>query len=265
MKSIIAPLLIFSVLLHACHSNEEKKKNIAPINSQESILQNLVSSFPDSILLKENLLQYYRDSSNYPKAIQTANTFLQSDSNNTRLWHIKGLLEFESEDTINAVHSFQQAFSLSPNATDAIYFARIFAYQKNADCLSACDGIIKEFGTNYLKEVLLIKGIYFAGIGENKKALLSFDSSMHESYTFMEPYLQKASTLMNMKRYQEAINVLIKATTIQNSFEEGYYLLGQCYEKLNQIDAAVDAYQKALFYAPDNTEAKDALEKINKI
>ena len=68
---------------------------------------------------------------------------------------------------------------------------------------------------------------------------------------------------MSLKKYEDAINTLNKAVTLKNNFDEGYYYLGKCYEKTNQIEKAKDAYQKALLYSPDFTDAKEALDKLN--
>jgi len=56
--------------------------------------------------------------------------------------------------------------------------------------------------------------------------------------------------------------VLDKAITLQNSFDEGYYYSGQCLEKLNRKEEAIQAYQNALILDPEYIEAKDALAKL---
>ena len=53
-----------------------------------------------------------------------------------------------------------------------------------------------------------------------------------------------------------------RTVTIQNNFDEGYYWMGKCYEKLNRKDDAIQSYQTALLYDKNFTEAKEALEKI---
>ena len=68
--------------------------------------------------------------------------------------------------------------------------------------------------------------------------------------------------MYNNGKYEEAINILNKATTLQNNFDEGYYWLGKCYEKLKKTDAAIESYKTALLYNPDYTEASDALGKL---
>ena len=48
----------------------------------------------------------------------------------------------------------------------------------------------------------------------------------------------------------------------QNNFDEGYFWMGKCYEKLGRKDEAIESYQRALLYDKDYIEARDALNKI---
>jgi tetratricopeptide (TPR) repeat protein len=63
-------------------------------------------------------------------------------------------------------------------------------------------------------------------------------------------------------QYKDAIKVLERAVTIQNNFDEGYFWLGKCYEKLNQKDEAIQNYQNALLYDKNYIEAREALQKL---
>jgi tetratricopeptide (TPR) repeat protein len=56
---------------------------------------------------------------------------------------------------------------------------------------------------------------------------------------------------------------LKRAVTIQNNFDEGYYWLGKCYEKLNKIAEAKQSYQNALLYDKDFIEAREALNRLD--
>ncbi len=254
-------IIMFSVcLIYSCQVNNKEANEQTP----ESYWKEQIKLYPDSFLLKENLIQNYRDTGNFLKAIQITTLFLKTDSNNSKLWHIKGVLDFENEDTMQSSDAFRKAYLINPNAIDAIYLARILAYHKNAACLDVCNEIVIKFGNNYQKEVYLIKGIYFSAIKDYDTALALFDSSIHESYTYMDAYIQKATTLMSTDKYVDAIKVLSKATTVQNNFDDGYFYLGKCYEKINDHTAAIDAYRKTILINPDYTEATEALSRLEK-
>ena len=112
------------------------------------------------------------------------------------------------------------------------------------------------------KEAIFIKGLYYNYTGDKKKAIALFDSCLRIDYTYMFAYREKAIAMYDQGKYEEAAQVLIRAVTVQNNFDEGYYWLGQCYEKLNRKDEAIESYQKALLYDKDFVEAREALERL---
>jgi tetratricopeptide (TPR) repeat protein len=112
------------------------------------------------------------------------------------------------------------------------------------------------------KEAFFIKGLYYSYISEKQKAIPFFDKCLDLDYTYLPGYLEKGVALYDMKRYEEALLVFDRAVTVQNIFDEGYYWLGRCYEKMKDNNAAIDNYRTALLYNPDYVEAKDALGKL---
>ena len=52
------------------------------------------------------------------------------------------------------------------------------------------------------------------------------------------------------------------AVKVQNTFDEGYYWMGRCYEKLGKRKEAIDNYQLALQIDANYIEAKDALGRL---
>ena len=78
----------------------------------------------------------------------------------------------------------------------------------------------------------------------------------------MYAYREKAIALYNLSKYNDALKVLKRAVTIQNNYDEGYFWMGKCYEKLNQKDEAIQSYQSALLYDKNFTEAREALKRL---
>ena len=81
-------------------------------------------------------------------------------------------------------------------------------------------------------------------------------------YTYMFAYREKGVALYDMGRYEDALKVLSKAVTVENNFDEGYYWMGKCYQRLGRRDEAIQSYQTALMYDGDFTEAKDSLHSL---
>ena len=261
MKSKLLLILLFSIaIFYSC----KEKKNEPETQSIEDYWLEQIKLYPDSALLKESLIQLYRDSFDYDAAIFYTDSLVKVEYDNPRWWHIKGTLHFELHDTVTAVKSFRKAYLLYPNPIDGIYWARIMAFKSDTNTLSLCDELLKKFGADIKKETFLIKGDYYNSINNYDGALQQYDSSMSASYTFMEAYLQKARLLMQLDKYDVAIAVLKKATIIQNNYEEGFFNLGKCYEKIKDTNAAIEAYNRTLFINPDYTEAESAIKSLNK-
>jgi tetratricopeptide (TPR) repeat protein len=138
----------------------------------------------------------------------------------------------------------------------------LYAQKKDSNALVMADALIIGKNARAEKEALLIKGLYFNATGNKQKAIVFFNSCLALDYTYTLAYREKAIALYDLEKYEEAITTLKKAVTLQNKFDEGYYWLGRCYEKMKDNNAANDNYRKALLYNPDYVEAKDALGKL---
>jgi tetratricopeptide (TPR) repeat protein len=237
-------------------------KGTAATDAKEQALAGMIAKYPDSLVLKENLIQYYRENENYDRARAVIAEALKKDSNNARLYDIKATLAYEDQDTATAISSFEKAIEIYPEPEYVIALATLYAQQKNPKALHLADALIRGSKANADKEALFIKGLYYSAIGEKQKSLSYFDQALQMSYTFMEAYREKALSLYSLGKYQEALNVMDKALTVQNSWDEGYYFSGMILEKMGRKEDAIVSYQNALSISPDYDEARDALAKL---
>ena len=263
---LILPCLSLLILIIACNNQDHTKKNevqaVQSAASLEKILKDSILNFPESVLLKEQLIQLYRDNADYDKAIATTNQAIQIDSFNARFWDIKATLLFENEDTLGAIQSFEIALRLNPSPRYLILLGSLYAQTKNARALAIADALLKTKLPETEKEAFFIKGLYFNYGGDKNKAIGFFNKCLQLDNRHMFAYREKGIALYDLGKYENAITVLDKAVTLQNNFDEGYYWLGRCLEKLNKPADAMEEYKTALLYAPDYTEAKEALERL---
>lgn len=256
-------VLIF--IFEACNSHDKQIKhpNIIDTNSIESI-KNAIKEYPDSLMLKEDLIEAYRNAGYYDSAISIADQEILKDSGSAYLWNIKASLYFENNDTINAINSLKHAIDIYPLPDYLVALGTVYAEIKNKNSLEIASNLLRSNKTKYGKDAYFIKGLYYNYINEPAKAILNLDSCLHLDFTYMYAYREKGIALYNQSKYQEAIKVLKRAVTIQNNFDEGYYWLGRCYEKLNKKEDAIESYQNALLYDKNFIEAKEALDKLEK-
>ncbi|MEX1202369.1 MAG: tetratricopeptide repeat protein [Ferruginibacter sp.] len=258
MKKIIyLPLF----LLVACRPNE-KAAEMNPIKTPDQLMTDAIRTYPDSLLLKENLAQYYRENNKYDLAISVVNDVLVKDSGNARFWDIKGTLQIENGDTAAAVRSFEKSIDFNPLPEVVISLGVLYAQTRNPLALGIADGLMQASKAAAEKEALFIKGLYFSYTGDKSKAVVLFNQCIALNYTFMEAHREKEVALYEAGKYEEAYKALDKAVTIQNNFDEGYFFMGRCLEKLNKPVEAIQMYERALLYDPNYLEAKNALAKL---
>lgn len=265
MKRILSCLVLL-ILIIACNNQDHTKKDnkilVQSSAAREKILQDSILKFPDSILIKEKLIQFYRDEPDYDKALAITNEVLKKDSLNDRLWDIKATLHFENDDTLNAISSFETALNLNPQPRYIILLGSLYAQTKKPKALDMADFLLKAKVADTEKEAYFIKGLYYNYTGEKLKAISFFDKCLNLDYNYMLAYREKGIAFYDMGKYNDAITVLDKAVTLQNKFDEGYYWLGRCLEKLNRPNEAIEEYKTALMYSPDYIEPKAALTRL---
>lgn len=268
MMKRIPAILALLISIISCNNQDHKKEKEESIvqtpSAREKILKDSIAKFPGSLLLREQLIQYYRDNGSYDKAMAATDEVLQKDSLNARLWDIKAVLHFENEDTGNAIRAFEHAVNILPAPEYLMSLGSLYAQTKNGKALRVADLLARPENGNTAKEALFIKGLYYSYTGDKTKAISFFDQCLAMDYTFMFGYREKAIALFDLGKYNDAIMVLDKAVTLQNNFDEGYYWRGRCFEKLNKSAEAIEEYRTALMYSPDFIEAKEALARLER-
>lgn len=264
MTTIISRLSFFllAVLLSACNGNEQPVTKLNDVPAKEKELRDAIAQYPDSALLKKTLIQYFEDNGNYDVALAELDKMAAKDTGDATLWDKKAQLYLLKDDTAKAIPAYEKAIEIFPDPQYVMSLGWLYAKTKNQKALELSDALLMADKAKAAKEALLIRGLYYSSTGDKQKALAAFDNALALDYTFMFAYREKAIVLYDAGKYEEAVAVLKKATTLQNSFDEGYYWMGQCYEKLNNKNAAIDNYKTALLYNADFIEAKDALAKL---
>ena len=254
--------IVIGAICFSCKENEVK--NVEQPNGDTLLaeLKNGIAKYPDSLLLTEKIIKYYRDKSEYDTAISIINNALKKDSNIAELWDIKATLHFENEDTINAIKAFENAINIFPLPEYVISLGTLYAQTKNSKALTLANALQYADKGKAVKESFFIKGLYYNYAGDKKKAIAFFDSCLRLDYAYMFAYREKAIALYDEEKYEAALKVLSRAVTVQNNFDEGYYWMGNCYKKLNKKEEAIQSYHTALLYDKNFTEARDSLKTL---
>jgi tetratricopeptide (TPR) repeat protein len=248
-------------IIFSCNNNVKEIQPSLPSNSTAA-LKNSIKQYPDSLLLVQSLIEAYRDEGSYDTALFLTDEQIKKDTGNAYLWNMKATLHFEYGDTLEAINAMEQAINIYPLPEYLVALGTIYAEVKNQKSLIIADGLLKINRVKSGKDAMFIKGLYYSYNNDKRKAITYFDSSLQMDFTYMFSYREKAIALYDLGKYEVAIEVLKRAVTVQNNFDEGYYWLGKCYEKTGKKDDAIQSYQTALLYDKDFEEAKDALNKL---
>ncbi len=252
------------VFVFSCTSDKKEiKHHSMDLNSIESLKAD-IRKYPDSLMLIQNLIEEYRNENYYDSAILLTNSQLAKDSNNAYLWNIKATLFFESRDTVQAINALEKAIEVFPLPEYLVALGTVYAEIRSKNALIIADELLEKNKTKFSKDAWFIKGLYYNYINEPKNAILFLDSCLSKDYTYMYAYREKAIALFNLSKYDDAINILKRAVTIQNNFDEGYFWMGKCYEKLGRKEDAIESYENALLYDKNFVEAREALNQIKK-
>jgi tetratricopeptide (TPR) repeat protein len=260
------PKFIFFVagllFLFSCNSDKKEIKHQSHNSNSIELLKAEIKKYPDSLILIQNLIEQYRNENYYDSAILLTNQEIAKDSNNAYLWNIKATLFFENRDTLQAINALEKAIEVFPLPEYLVALGTIYAEIRSKNALMIADELLERNRTKSGKDAWFIKGLYYNYINEPKNAIPFLDSCLRTDYTYMYAYREKAIALYNLSKYEDAIEVLKRAVTIQNNFDEGYFWMGKCYEKLGQKEDAIESYQNALLYDKDFIEAREALNNI---
>ncbi len=263
LKLFYAILVLLFVFI-SCNSHVKEAKPINPDTHSIMTIKNAIKENPDSEILKENLIEAYRNEGYYDSAINIANQELVKDSGSAYLWNIKATLYFENNDTVNSINSLEHAIEIYPLPEYLIALGTVCAEIKNKKALLIADGLLHTNKTKYGKDGYFIKGLYYNYINKPQMAITNLDSCLNLDFTYMYAYREKAIALYDQSKYEEALKVLKRAVTVQNNFDEGYFWMGKCYEKLNKKQDAIQSYQSALLYDKNYSEARHALQKLER-
>jgi tetratricopeptide (TPR) repeat protein len=233
-----------------------------PVTNSIEFIKAAIKQYPDSLILIQNLIEAYRNEGYYDSAVALTDSEIKKDSGNAYLWNIKATLYFENNDTAHAIKSLEQAIAIYPLPEYLVALGTIYAEIKSRNSLMIAEELLKTNNTKSGKDAYFIKGLYYNYINKPRTAITFLDSCLRLDFTYMYAYREKAIALYNLSKYEEAITVLKRAVTLQNNYDEGYFWMGKCYEKLNQNDLAIQSYQNALLYDKNYTEAREALNRI---
>ena len=226
------------------------------------LLEDCRKRFPNNTGFSNMLADLYMQVGQTRQALQLYNDMLRTDSMDFEAWYEKGLLQEKTQDTAGALVSLRKAYALQPVNTYALELAYIYAETRNAAAIGLCDEVLRKDSTHGLIDPLFIKGIYYANTGQGKQAIVQFDSCIRRDWKFTDAYREKGIILFHQNKYAEALEVFQMTIKVSNTYPDGYFWIGRCYEATGHKEEALLFYQRALALDKDFTEARERIQRL---
>jgi tetratricopeptide (TPR) repeat protein len=235
---------------------------IGQTNRAIQLLRDCRRRFPANPVFSSLLGELYQQSGKTQEALGIYDAMLSNDSLDYDTWYEKGLLLEKIRDTVPAIAALHRAFTLQPVNTYGLELAHLYAENRNPAALSICDEILRKDSSHELVDPFFIKGIYYSNITQYKKAIVLFDSCIARDWKFPDAYLEKGIALYEQKRYDSALTAFQMSIRVSNTFADGYYWVGRCYEATGQNERAVIYYRQALALDKDFSEAAEHIKRL---
>ena len=226
------------------------------------LLTDCQQRFPGNPSFPAMLGDIYQQMGRTSEALGVYDGLLKKDTSDFEAWYEKGLLLERQKDTAGAIRALSKAYQLQPVNTYALELAHLYAEHRNATALTICDKVLSKDSTHELLDPFFIKGIYYSNITQYKKAIAQFDSCIRRDWKFTDAYLEKGIALYEQKAYDTALNTFRMTIQVSNTYADGYYWAGRCYEVKGQKDEAIRYYRQALALDKDFSEAADRIKKL---
>jgi tetratricopeptide (TPR) repeat protein len=226
------------------------------------LLQDCEKKFPANPTFSTMLGELYQQFGKTKEALAVYDELLAKDSGNFEAWYEKGLLLEKARDTAGAIHALSRAYKLQPINTYGLELAHMYAENRNPAALPICDEMLKKDSAHELLDPLFIKGIYYSNTTQYKKAIIQFDSCIRRDWKFTDAYLEKGIALYQQKQYDSAMGTFLMTVRVSNTYPDGYYWVGRCYEATGHKDQAILYYRQAVALDKDFTEAADRIKKL---
>lgn len=258
----------FWMLLLACNEGGKgtKPADSLSVNPKQEPLQlpEPSADMPDSS--REQLIEQLASREQFAKAIEQIDILLQKNPANPAWLYMKADALEKTADTAGAINLYQEAINAAGLFVEAeMRLANLYAETGNPKALEVINGLLKQPSALRLRsDLLMIRGIYYTKIKDRNKALATYNQIIKEDYSYLDAYLEKGLVYYDNNQFEEARNVFQLSTSIKNSFADGYYWMARCEEKLNQKDAALNNYKRALALDQSLTEAREGISRLSK-
>lgn len=217
---------------------------------------------PNNIDALSKMAELYLFVGQNKTSLDYAGKVLQLDKNQKKILFIIGMNQKEIGDTAKAIYAFQRAIEIDQNYFDSyIQLGVLYGQKKNPLCLEyyrTASKINPKSAEPYYNS-----GVYFQQKDKIKEAINNYTKATEFNPKFKNTWYNLGVIyLTKINDYKIALSYFSKVIELDPDFEQGYYMKGLTYEKLNNNSAAESFYTQAMQIKPDYEDAFEALKRL---
>ncbi len=218
---------------------------------------------PDSVKTQLKLCEFYFILKKYDQGLSVLDGILKKDPQNAEAYFMMGMIAKEMDQKPRAMVSFQKCVDLNPDNVDAfINLGNLYADKKSKVAEKYYDNAIAIDSTN--KNALHAKAFYYQMNGRNKEAIDWYRKINEIDPHYAQSYFNIGFIYYEMDSLEKAETHFNIVVNEQPTYYKGYYYLGLISEKKGNFKKAKEEYNQSYSLSPSYTEAKEALDRVNR-
>lgn len=221
-------------------------EKLKDLNNAEKAYLKAIEFAPEDADAYYNLGLVYTDKGEYGKAVDCFETVLDSDNDDSNTYFNIGICYFKQEKFDSAKYYFERTVELNPEDLYAhFYLGNIFKGAGEIDLARAEFEKVLQISPDYSWAYYNLAVLDFEE-GDTFCALQNLKQTVNYNPKDIEAYKIWARVLMKDKRFPQAIEIL--DTALKKCGENGdfYFLLGEAYKKIGDLEKAKDSLSAAL-------------------
>ncbi len=190
---------------------------------------------------------------------ETSTYVIFSEQETTQLYGFivnQGAEKYNENDFEGAYKEFKTALMVVPNDTTALLYGGVSAQQ--ADMLDEaleCFQTLADHGDANIDTYKTLIYMYRTEKEDNDMVLSTINSALKKYPDNKDFTQEKITTLIIMERVDEAKSELEEAIENEPTNPQYYYFLGYLFDSQDEVEPAIENYQKAIELNPDYYEA----------
>jgi tetratricopeptide (TPR) repeat protein len=175
------------------------------------------------------------------------------------LWAESCVYEGEYQDAIRALTNILEKNPFHINARYFCAYSMLFANQ-NSDDKQIYEEAMNEVNSLLDQDPLHQNGLYLKGIlltlqNSNQEAIAIYDDIAKKNPKYLNVFISKASTLVQEKKYLEAIEIVKQVLYLDPKHEGAQFILGGSYREIGDWFNARDKLDQLILQNPNNYNA----------